>query len=269
MSTRPLGRRHVTFGDDGSAGADLAWSWLTSQVWTGWSVDCLHAAVTRNPESARSETGSAIRHAPARCGFTSVRSVSTPLEARIALPAHEQTDLIVIGAHNAGAARWKALGSTAQSLVTGTEIPVVVAHDSAPVRTVLACVDGSLSSDIAVETMTGLPYMARAAVTVVRVRTSAHERDAQAGIAQDMADRLSRQGLRASARTVDPVPHATLTSPAFRILEMAERIRPDLIVLGRTDRSVVSRVSQGSTALEVTSKSRCPVLLAGPVRTAH
>jgi len=260
MTDPATAARCITFGDDGSAGADIAWDWLIAQAWPGWQVDVLRAAST----PAAGGPGDPTRWAPSRCGFTSVRAVASPLDPKLALPSHSGTDLIVIGPHRRGTDRAVDLGSTARAIAMEAELPVVIGNGAGAARSVVACVDGSSGSREALRVLAQLPLSRTAAVTLLTVRSTGEESASGASAATSQAQELLLGlGLRASVRTAEPAESAVLASPAHRILDFADRAKPDLLVLGRSGRGSVGRLVSGSVAAHVAGKARCSVLIAG------
>ncbi len=261
MTRSALDGGRLTFGDDGSAGADVAWEWVTAQVWPSWQVDVLQGAAT--PSLAGTDSP-ATRWAPSRCGFASIRTVTSPLDPKLALASHSGTDLVVIGPHRLGTDRLADLGGTARALVMEGEMPVVVAHAADPVRSVVACFDGSVNSQAALEALALLPLSRTSTVTLLTVRSLADEASSESSAAASRAaSYLADLGVRASIRAAEPASSAVLASPAHRILDFADRTRPDLVVLGRSGKGTVGRLVNGSVSAHVAGKATCSVLVAG------
>lgn len=67
-------------------------------------------------------------------------------------------------------------------------------------------------------------------------------------------------------RGVRPQVHLEFGPPGIRTVELATRLRPDLLVIGSLDKSMLARVAFGSNAEHVLTKAPCSVLLARPRR---
>jgi nucleotide-binding universal stress UspA family protein len=249
--------RRLTFGDDCSPGSDDAWEWVVAQSWPDWRVDVLQAGMG----DADTAASAVPRVAPRRCGFVSVRTVTSRLEARVALPAHVGSDLIIVGARGTGGGVVRTrLGGTAEWLANHVEVPVIVARRGGPVRTVLACVDGSASDEAVVASLLSMPWADRAMVTVLSV-LGADESRLEA--AQRVAHALADTGVRAQPRVTAPDPTTIASNPRFKVFEVIDGMRPDLVVVGRHGDSRLMRALKGSTATDVAGYADCSVLLAG------
>lgn len=248
---RPMER--MTFGDDLSPASEDAWAWVTAQSWPGWRVDVLRAGGSPDTESANE------RHAPRRCGFTTVRTLSTPLEPRSALTGHEGTDLLVIGGRTGGALTPTTLGGTAEWLLSHAEVPVIMARPGGPVRTVLACIDPPRHALAAVNALIRLPCAERAVVTVLAVRGADGSYHAEA---DEAVRALTDASVRAHLRVVEPHSTIAVSSPQYRIFDAIDQMKPDLIVVGGARPSRVVRTIEGSTSLDIARYALCSVLVA-------
>lgn len=257
MTTRAEAMSRLTFGDDLSETSDRAWAWVTAQTWSGWRADVVRPAATADDLERRPPA----RTAPNRFGFTSVRTIDTPLAPQVALAAHSGTDLLVAGPGAWSGGRTVALSGAVDGLVRRGDTPIVVARQGGPVRTVLACVDDSAASAAVVDTVLALPLSERAVVTVLTVTGldgTADTRPEQAVAA------LAAAGVRGRLWAVEPDDMIATSGPGFRILDVVERTRPDLVALGAPGRSLLARVRAGhpSVAVQVASQSACSVLVA-------
>ncbi len=79
---------------------------------------------------------------------------------------------------------------------------------------------------------------------------------------QALLDGYAQIATRALGRPV--VPHLEYGPPATRILALAERLQPDLLVVGPLDKSRWQRFVFGSAADELLRKAPCTVVLARP-----
>lgn len=225
-------------------------------------------------------------------GYDSVR-----LEIRIGEPADQITqsakaydaDLIVVGKHGVRAGLWNRLGTTAEGVLRGSNIPVLLATsppDRRP-RHLLVPVDGSTITPRLISWAGFLAARLGAEATILHV-ISASVSSAVLGSAPDDADGNAGdvwEHARASARSeVDrwleqlemAVPNmrtaveSTFGEPGQEILAAARRLDSDLIVLGAHPHRAVRRALFGSVASEVLRGAECPVLaIAEPVDDSY
>ena len=248
----------LTFGDDRTPASDTAWEWVTAQRWPDWRVDVVRAVSV----TARRSSLAPARRAPARCGFASVRTIDSPLEPRAALIAHAGTDLLVVGAQAwSSSGQPVGLGSTVDAVVRRAGCPVVVARDSRPVHSVVACVDDSAASWTVARVLLTSPLLERATVTVLTV---AGVEGVTASQPREVVDALAAAGVRAHLRVVDPDDIIATSGPGFRIAEVVERVRPDLVAVGAPGSGLTARIAglRGSVAMQVARTVSCSVLLA-------
>lgn len=244
--------RNLTVGDDASPGADAAWSWVTSQTWPGWRVDVVQTG------SADGTSRSRARHAPRRCGFGAVRMVPSPLEPAVAVAQHRGSDLVVVGDPAATDDGASCAGGALAWLVRHCTVPVLLARGPRPVRSVLVCVGATRRPRLDLDAVVGLPWMASASVTVLSVRGA--EEGAPPHAVHAVAA-LSDAGMPAHLRVVESDRAIATSSPAFRILEVAERQAIDLVVLGDFASGLV-RWLRGSVGRDIARDARCSVLVA-------
>ncbi len=256
----------LTFGDDHSPGSDLAWDWVTSQSWPGWTVDVV--TVTDPPpeltslfthEPLHDYTPQQPRTSPPSAELAAIRHLTTAFDPRIVLCEKADGDLTVIGARGQGWVSSMVLGSTADWLMRCPSTPLVIAREGSPVRTVLMCVDGSTHADAAVEALAALPWIGDCSVEVLAV----FEGDDELRVAAQRAvDRIAATGASVSVRVIEPDPESITVNPRSRILEELRATGPDLVALGTAGRTGLSRLLVGSVAGAVAHASQCSVLLA-------
>ena len=250
MTGRPT---TITVADDGSARADLAWRWLTAQVWPGWRVDVVRTAAARGPG----------RIAPSRCGLARLRSVDSPLAPSAALLGHAGTGLYVVGG---GASDGEVRGprSLALSLIADGRVPVVVAARADPVRSVLVVADPSPQAEAAVRVLRELPLAGRAVATVVAVADAS-------GAAPERADALRALlvdvGLRAGTRLLEPDPTVAGSRAATVLQSEIDRHAPDLVVVGGPATGLLAGRVRSSLPIELV-RSTGRTVLVGPRRVA-
>ena len=120
----------ITFGDDGSAGSDLAWSWICDQDWSGWDVEVVRAVQPElgpPPPPALSQLHSWQPERPrerfSESHLGSIVHLTAVQDPRLLLS--RPADLLVIGARGPGIAKALRLGSTAEWLLESPPGPMV------------------------------------------------------------------------------------------------------------------------------------------------
>ena len=260
------------FGDDHSAGADIAWKWITAHEWPTWDLD-IFSVTPPDPSLVSLITSETLRVAqpehprtiPASCGLHAVRYLTASGDPRIVLSKGTGDCLTVIGARGSGIMKALHLGSTAEWLAKSPIAPVVIARHSLRMHSILACVDGSSHSDAAIAVLASMPWIATTHVTVLAVD---HDLDWDSEVpslrerADDSARKLSRCGARVSVKVVLADPTVLRLDAKYAIFDEIDSLAPDLVALGTKGRRGLSRALMGSVASEVTQYAECSVLLA-------
>ena len=199
---------------------------------------------------------------------------------RLAEAAHDHdADVVVIGSHPVRPGLWNWLGSTAESLIARSAVPVLVAsHPSSMTPDhVLAAVD---DSPVAARVQDWTRFLARhftARATTIAVQPAAtpgHVLVAAGGDLETASvvtpaggeDRAGRGGWieREFGATFDATPlrgEATFGEPGQEILAAADRHGSGLVVVGRRGAGRVRRALFGSVTREVLRGAKCPVLV--------
>lgn len=278
----------ITFGDDYSAGSDLAWQWLTAQRWPGWSVDVVNVTdpgprilSLSTYEPLREISPAQPRSAPDECGFVGIRHLTTAYDPRQVLSDQTDSRLLVVGARGRGLLKSMHLGSTADWLIRCPGMPLVIVRAGRPVRQVLACVDGSDPAQAAVGVLAAMPWISGTHVVVLSVRERHPDIGDKARSAADVLEAagahtqvvvighdLPYEGRCAVCGRTFEGEHAVardheglFENPQYRILDAIDRRRPDLVVLGTKGRTGLPRMLVGSVAGAVARYAGCSVLL--------
>ena len=188
-------------------------------------------------------------------------------------------DVVVVGSHPVRPGLWNWLGSTAESLIGRSSVPVLVAsHPSSMTPDhVLAAVD---ESPLAARVQDWARFLARhftARATTIGVQAAAvpgHVLVAAGGELETASvvtpaggeDRAGRGGWieREFGATFDATPlrgEATFGEPGQEILAAADRHGSGMIVVGRRGAGRVRRALFGSVTREVLRGATCPVLV--------
>lgn len=248
----------MAFGDDHSSEAAMAWQWISSHSWPGWSLEIVTA---EPPEDMRPvEEEDARLHPwdpddprdPEGLGFDSVVNLRGAMDPRLAL-IEKPWDLVTIGPRGSGMLKSLHLGSTADWLLRQPVSPLLIARQPDPVRKVLVATDGSPHVRRAVDTLAHLPWLDGVAVHVVTVAERRFDSD---DALQSATDRLSGSG----ADIVDAVERQG--KPTRAIVDEVENVNPDLIVMGAKGHGRIRRVVVGSTAAAIAGSLDRSILVA-------
>ncbi len=252
----------MVFGDDHSAGSDVAWGWISTHQWPGWSTDIVSVHHADGDVIAEGEMREwqprRPRFCPGSSGLKSVRHLRSTGSPRRVLEAQDAS-LIVIGSRGPGLLKAMRVGSTAESLIRSPRAPVVVARTSRTTRTVLVCVDGSEDAFEAVRVLATLPWISQTTTTVLGVGT--WDEDLDTPVIQAAAT-LSSAGAQVRRIVTEPAPIKVAVSPELVIFEHLDAMSADLVVLGTRGRTGLARVWTGSVASSVAHHAACSVLIA-------
>lgn len=262
-ATDPAGR--LVFGDDDSAGAGRAWDWVCSQQWPDWQIEVLtvtpaEASLTDvfDYDPPREFEPESPRLVPASMAALSVTHVTTAFDPRIVLGEIKDADLIVVGVRGDGILKALGLGSAAEWLIRRSLTPVVIASQARPVHSVLLCVDERGGANAAAEVLSQMPWIHKAAVTVLAVRD---ERGMDLPEVTHATQVLKAVGAKVQVSTSVPDPQVVAANPKYKIFEFIDRYNPDLVVVGTHGRTGIARLVTGSTAAEVAQYVSSAVLV--------
>jgi nucleotide-binding universal stress UspA family protein len=257
----------LTFGDDGSAGADTAWGWVTAQPWPNWQVEVV-AIRALSPDSfshaaSEFELRNWLPENP-RLGQSGwqvgeVVHLTVEHDPRLILSSRGGSDLVVIGARGRGLLKSMRLGSTAEWLMQCPNTPLLIAKNSDSVKKILVCVDGSPHAWAGVETLAAMPLVKGAAVTVLGVVESAGEVAKRVVVAGDL---LEAAGADVTEIVAEQDPLVMSVSPRMAISDLLRDESPDLVVMGTRGMTGLKKVLVGSVASAITHHAECSVLLA-------
>ena len=254
MQRRPI----LAFGDDGSPAADVCWLWINSHAWPGWRLEVITAQeAPMGPPPTPEEATLHHWDPPAprvpftESAFGEVAHLAAQINPRLALG--RPADLTVIGPRGPGLLKALHLGSTAEWLLQHPVAPLVIARSGHPVRTVVACHDGSPRAQRAVQCLANLPWIGGVEVTILVVDDG--RVDVENASAAGRRE-LERIGMQPGILNLHGKPTAA-------IFEAIEQLTPDLVALGTSGLTGMARLHHGSTAGAVARAARCSVLLTG------
>lgn len=251
--------KRLVFGDDGSSHADAAWLWVNSQTWPDWTVLVVAAS---GPEHSLPDLP--VREWIGNPPDTEVITERRDADPRVALAsAAHDSDLLVVGARGHGMLKAMHIGSTADWLLQGPPAPMVVVRGGHRVRRVLLAVDGSPGSIAAERALLAMPWIVATSVTAVTVA----ETGTDTGVAEQAAARFAGVAADVDTRFLHPDELAVFCRPRDVLLDIAQELGPDLIVVGATGlRGWESAESQafrrtGATAAGIAHHARCSVMV--------
>lgn len=203
-----------------------------------------------------------------------------PAETLDALAHEVGASIIVIGAHGERPDDWESLGSTAEQVIMASHVPVLVAErprPNAPTEIAVAVDDSDLAPELLaiagdlsrrfkahVTTIhvvpTSLSDTALAAAEVMFGTPPVYTRDLLPASSHDTS-RWMESARDAGIAESSVSSSVSVGVPAAEILDAAERIGADLIVLGRRRRGGLRRALLGSVAMDVLRRAPCPVLV--------
>jgi len=254
-----------------------------------------HAMLDR----ARQALGDAVfeesrNHLPAafREKVQTILGTQKPIRGVIAAVSDWRADVVCVGSRGLGPIQSMLLGSVASTVVQTVQIPVLIARDLAHakrdgVKVLLGYDRSNATTQSAALHNFSWPAGSECQVVDVidalpgplpawmekRARSADAEAMAEAWVnehrveKQECIERLQafRQTLPAVFHTCQPI--VAEGHPAEQILKIAAESETDLIVVGKSSRSLYQRVMLGSTSRAVLQQASCSVLVV-PLREA-
>lgn len=190
---------------------------------------------------------------------TTTREAREPYRGIVDGAKEYRADVVVIGRRGRrGLARLR-VGDTAVKVIGHSNSAVLVCPRAAHLweKRVLVATDGSRHSATAVGAAGHLAKQAGLPVTVVSIVTASHSaarrREAEQAVATAV-QQLNDMGIAAEGKTPEGRPDEA-------IVNAAEAVGADLIVVGSHGRTGLERILLGSTAERVLDQSSCAVLV--------
>jgi nucleotide-binding universal stress UspA family protein len=258
--------RKLTFGDDQSAGSDLAWQWIVHQNWPDWILDIISVESNGHPtedsplgyDALREIRPAEPRDLPASAGFAEVHYLTARHDPRVVLGNCPDSTMLVVGPRGKGFLKALHIGSTAEWLMQCPSTPLVIAREGVPVTRIFVAVDGSSHADTAVDLLATLPFINGAHVAVVGI---VEEENQIRSKVEAAANQLAAANASVNAILVEPDPLVLTINPRASLLEVIEREQPHLVVMGTKGMTGLKRVRVGSVASAVTHHVDCSVML--------
>lgn len=197
--------------------------------------------------------------------------VGKPAEVVVSLAREMCSDLVVLGTRGFGPIKEILLGSVAHRVLVDAPCSIVVVNQPMrPLRQVLLPVETSQDVDAALRFLKHDPFREKPAIDLLTVLpfspppwpagaviSQQMERDVVEGgrrFLEDAGNALATVGYRVTSRVL-------IGSPSGTIRQEAERIRPDLLLLGNRRRQGISRLVLGSVSHSILHRPPCPVLV--------
>lgn len=216
----------------------------------------------------------------------SLRIVTLRGQPESAIPAYAQlagATLIVVGRNYSTSGLWRSIAVTSR-LSRLSPVPVVVIPPrlvktaSLSLKRIVAAVDFTVGSAIALRTAVDLSKRHGASLTILHAMAAPHRMVVSGGEAwrlvqqlpadaKVLAERLKRKANAFGSDMADPV---VVTGDADRgIVETATETAADLIVMGVAPRTWIDEVVSGSTLRGVLRRAKTPVLVLPVIAGAH
>lgn len=254
----------LVFGDDGSAGADVAWLWVNNQPWPSWRLDVVHATLPPvgpplPPERSHLHETDEKQGRDFLGDAAEVRYLTAEADPREVLGGMTGASLMVVGARGRGLFKALRLGSTSDWLLQCPPAPLVIVRSGGPVRTVVACVDGSAHARKAVAALAGLPLVAGTRVIVLSVGPAGGQLPDDV---MQAAQTLRSAGAEVEILDRSPDPLEPFYDVRNMILDVAADAGADLLVFGTRGLSGWKSLGVGSIASALARHAPMSVLMA-------
>jgi len=246
----------LTFGDDSSVSADVAWLWINCHEWPNWRLDVITAEKSEtfrvgNEHATLQPWEPTHPRTPfTESQITDFTSLSGEIDPRLALS--RPADLLVIGRRGKGLAKFLHLGSTAEWLLAHPPAPMLIARRGRSTRSAVVCADGSKHAAVAAATLAEMSWIHDVEMTIVTVDDD--HLDVERAYSE-VADLFATSGARLLRRDMQG-------SPTHELLVVIEEVEPDLVVLGTRGLTGTKRMRVGSTASAIAHSAECSILLA-------
>lgn len=247
-----IGSPLVLLADDGAPAADVAWAWLISHRWDGWTQRTITVQSTLYPGGPALRLSRHVhRQPPAEAGFVTWDHVDREGDPRTVLLGQSDASLILVGSHHHGHLAGMLAGSTSEWLLVHPPAPLLLAPHGHLTRSAVLCVDGSSHSRRALDVFVSLPWSVDVSVSLVSVEDGV----------TDTEQVLARSAAAFAGRT--PPELVSLAGDTKKeITAFARAHEVDLVVLGTRGLSGLRRMSVGSTVSALVKDDMANLLIA-------
>ena len=190
----------------------------------------------------------------------SVMKMGDPAE-NILKFSRKDVDLIVMGACGENEEDPCTLGSITKKVMIHTKCPTLMVKRVTYLSNILVCVDGSNHAVKALKYAINLTQKIGGKITLLNVQDH-RIRKVSPETAEELGKRIITKSLQAIGKNKPEVDEKIeFGVPSNTIVEVAEKGKHDLIILGKRGLGSISRFLLGSVSDDVAHKAKCSVLI--------
>jgi nucleotide-binding universal stress UspA family protein len=181
-----------------------------------------------------------------------------PAEAIIQEIGERKYDLVVIGNRGESEAETFSLGSIADKVVTHVACSAFIVKKGTKISKVLVATDGSEDAKKALKFAVQLASKFNADITLLNVQHSTLFK-LRPDVTKEVGERILSEAVSEVKASFDR--KLEFGNPAETIINVAEKGKYDLIVMGRRGQSAVKRFFLGGVSDDVSHHAKCSVLI--------
>lgn len=230
----------------------------------GWTI--VHEGLSEEGRASLDAAAASLRQEGLRTELVVSEERAAP--ALLERIEQEGAELVVVGKRSTDVHDGRALGTLARRMfgIAPCDVWVVRAGAEPPPRTILAACDLDPVGRRLLETGAWLAaegggelHVLHACQSSVAVQMDPDreelERELVASARKELEEWLSQSGIECRAQF-----HVGITSPTHAVLEAEERLRPDLVLIGRVSRAGLAGLLLGNTAERLLSRLETSML---------
>jgi nucleotide-binding universal stress UspA family protein len=173
-------------------------------------------------------------------------------------------DLIILGSRGENEKNPQALGSVTKKVIMHTSCPTIIVKKVSTLSNVLVCVDGSSNAGRALDYALTLAERIDSRITLLNVQELRLHK-ASPDVAMELGGRILCDSLDVvEKRKLKAERRLEFGVPSDVIVDVAEKGKHDLIVLGSRGLGPIKRFLLGSVSDDVSYKAKCSVLIVPP-----
>ncbi|UCE63716.1 MAG: universal stress protein [Nitrospirota bacterium] len=200
-----------------------------------------------------------------------VHQIGIPAQVILETAQSAHSDLIIIGARGLGPVKELVLGSVSHRVVLHAPCSVLVMKSGvSKIEKILLPVEGEKDAQVALKFLAMHPFRAATHIEVMTVwpqpqvpwpMTLGQSKLLEERALDHAQERLDRITKQLDAMNYQYSTSVGLGNPAYALLEQAQDIQPDIIVMSSHGRKGLSRFLIGSISHAVLHRAPCPVLI--------